>query len=210
MARLTNGINGPLKGKVGSVIASSMNGVEYLKGQHKKRTKKVSKKELGNRKKFTATQAWLKPLLHFLRDGYKNYSPTVYGFVAAKSYLHKNALRQDETGFDILPELMKVSYGTLPLSNNLQVKQLNEKELEFTWDTTCPQGADPDDQVMLLAYNDIDHLAFFTTTGQFRKTGKDTLSIEGKAGQRFHVYMAFSAADRLRQSDSVYLGEIVV
>jgi hypothetical protein len=61
MGRLLTGINGPIYGKVGSVIGSSRNGVPYIKGLYKKRTLKVSEKELANRQKFAAAQAWLRP-----------------------------------------------------------------------------------------------------------------------------------------------------
>jgi hypothetical protein len=209
MARLTNGINGSFRGKVGSVIGSSNNGVDYIKGPHKKRTTNVSGKELDNREKFSVAQAWLKPLLHFVREGYKSYGQKSYGFVAAKSHLLKHAMNRDENGFNILPKLMMVSSGTLPLSENIQVQQLNDRELQFTWDTTCPKDADPDDQAMLLAYSPADNLVFGTTTGQFRKTGKDIIEFYGKAGMRYHIYVAFNAADRSTQSDSVYLGELV-
>ena len=40
MARLINGINGPFIGKAGSVIGYTVNGVGYIKGLYKKRTKK--------------------------------------------------------------------------------------------------------------------------------------------------------------------------
>jgi hypothetical protein len=56
MARLTAGIHGPLVGSIGNVVASSRNGVPYLKGAYKSRTKSVSDRELANRKKFKVAQ----------------------------------------------------------------------------------------------------------------------------------------------------------
>ena len=96
MGRYTSGINGPVLGKVGSVIGSSRRGVPYLKGPYKKRTKKVSKKEMANRNKFALAQEWLKPLLPFVRIGFRGYSERSEGFVSAKSLLLKNAFEGDE------------------------------------------------------------------------------------------------------------------
>jgi hypothetical protein len=79
MGRLINGINGAFEGKVGSVVGSSWKGIPYIKSAYKKRTKKVSAKELANREKFAMAQDWLKPLLPFVREGYKGYSSTVEG-----------------------------------------------------------------------------------------------------------------------------------
>lgn len=78
-------------------------------------------------------------------------------------------------------------------------------------------GLIADDQVMLLAYNiekenEINSgNAFYNLTGQFRKTGNDTLDIlpdNYHPNKIYHIYVAFSAADRSRQSDSIYLGTV--
>jgi len=44
MGRLVAGLFGPVIGKVGTVIGSSRNGIPYLKGPHKNRTKTISEK----------------------------------------------------------------------------------------------------------------------------------------------------------------------
>ena len=76
--------------------------------------------------------------------------------------------------------------------------ELEEEKAEYVYD---------EDQIMMLAY-DIEMVeALYKTTGQFRKTGSDTLSLAGNRGKNYHVYAAFNAADRTNQSDSVYLGE---
>jgi hypothetical protein len=49
--------------------------------------------------------------------------------------------------------------------------------------------------------------AELNTTGQLRNTGVDILHLNRTKGNHFLVYAAFNAADRSRQSDSVYLGE---
>jgi hypothetical protein len=221
MAKLNGSIIGSFSGKVGSVIGSSWKGVPYMKGAHKARTEKISDEEKGNRSKFAMAQAWLKPLLEFIRVGFKGYTPTVEGFIAAKSYLMKNAM--EGTGADtvIIPSKVRVSFGDLPLSENISVKLLPNFYLEFTWNTEIPHGAHSDDQVMLLAYDadhldyrqkqhDLNHFEFHTTTGQFRKTGSDTLQIPNVEGHTYQVYAAFVAHDRSRQSHSVYLGEVKV
>src|SRR5258705_9451927 len=123
MGRLPNGVNGPIVGKVGTVIGSSRNGKPYVKGPHKKRKKKVSKEELGNRGKFAKAQAWLKPLLHFVQEGYLKYKKTSGAFVAAKSYLLLNAFEGVQPDIRINPALMKVSVGELPLSNDMTVEK---------------------------------------------------------------------------------------
>jgi Family of unknown function (DUF6266) len=210
MAKFINGINGPVQGKVGSVIGSSWKGVPYLKGPYKKRTAKVSKKETANRKKFAAAQFFLRPLLDFVRVGFKGYSPLSEGFVAAKSQLLLNAFEGIPPKQGINPALVKLSYGDLPLPNNIKVEKINKDELQFTWDTGDVDLSNAKDQVMLLAYDIANERADYTTTGQFRSNGSDILQINGTKKSTYHLYVAFNAADRSRQSESVYLGTIVL
>jgi len=208
MGRLIGGINGPIQGKVGTVIGSSRNGIPYLKGPYKSRTTKISKKEKENRSKFARAQFWLKPLLEFVREGFKDYSLKSQGFVAAKSYLLRNAFEGTSKDIIINPSLVKVSFGDLPLSGNITAKLTGKDKLQFTWDTDPVAGASPYDQVMMLAYDIENAAAYFNITGQFRNTGSDVLLVNAAKGITYHLYVAFTAADRSRQSHSVYLGEI--
>ncbi len=208
MGRLINGINGPIWGKVGTAIGSSRNGIPYVKGPYSSRTKTVSERELANRKKFAAAQAWLKPLLNFVRIGFKGYSQRSYGFIAAKSWLLKNAFVEDGEGLRIDPALVKVSSGTLPLPENLAVSLTEDGHFRFTWNPVLKNDSiAAHDQIMMLAYDVESEYAKFSTTGQFFDAGADTLTVEQNRGKNFHVYAAFNAYDRSRQSDSVYLGE---
>lgn len=205
MGRLINGINGPIQGKVGTVHGSSRNGIPYLKGPYKSRTLKVSKKELQNRKKFAMAQSWLAPLVKFVREGFRGYSQRSHGFIAAKSWLLRNAIIMNGDEMRIDPALVKVSSGDLPNPNNMIVTQTETGNLQFTWDPSFG-GTDDHDQIMMLAYDLGKPISTFNTTGQFRSVGTETLNMHNAKGS-FHVYAAFNAADRSRQSDSVYLGE---
>jgi hypothetical protein len=206
MGRLLSGVNGPIQGTVGKLIGSSRNGIPYVKGPYKNRTKTVSEKELLNRKKFALAQAWLSPILDFVREGFRGYSQRSQGFIAAKSWLLKNAVVSDGDGFRIDPSLVRVSFGDLPNPKNIAVTQTETMILTFTWDTAY-DGSGLNDQIMMLAYDVTSNMALYKTTGQFRSTGSDILKLSPNFGNNFQVYAAFNAADRSRQSDSVYLGE---
>lgn len=168
----------------------------------------MTKKEKANQSKFARTHHWLKPLLDFIRQGFKDYDYPIEGMNAAMSWNLLNAFESKDLNAPINPALVQVSYGTLPLSNNIAVEKTSAGELLFTWDATRIPDSNPYDQAMLLAY-DIKHAAaYFITTGQFRSTGMDVLNIPATKGRTYHLYLAFTAADRSRQSHSVYLGTI--
>jgi len=208
MGRLINGINGPFIGKVGSVVGSSRKGNPYIKGLPKKRTKNISDKELANRKRFAVAQSWLRPLTVYVRAGFKGYTATAEGFIAAKSYLLHHAMVLEDGNFKVLSPQMKVSFGTLALPSSFEVVQSTANELTFTWDTACPKGTSAFDQAMPLAYDPTSEHACFEITGNFRKDGSMTLRVDATPGTVYQVYLAFCAADRQSQSDSIYLGEV--
>jgi hypothetical protein len=205
MARLTQGALGAINGKLGGMVGATWKGIPYLRSLPGRRSKKRTAKEASNQSKFALIHRWLQPLLVFLREGFKGYSPTVEGFNAAKSYNLRNAFVIVDDKYVVDPSLVLVSHGDLPLADNISC-ELTENELHFSWDTNLPYGANDYDQVMLLAYRPEQTMDCFKTTGEFRKTGKDMLKLH-KAGE-YHVYLAFVASDRSRQSNSVYLGKV--
>ena len=208
MGKLNSGLQGSFGGQVGKVVGSSWKGIPYIKSAYKSRTKKISKKEVANRNKFGMAQEWLKPLLPFVREGFKGYSETVEGYLAAKSWLLRNCFTGDGSNIRIDPALMKVSSGELLLPGDMTVGQTKAGHLQFTWDSTPIPETSGQDQAMLLAYDVENKVAWYTLTGQFRSVGSDTLEIDTKPGRTYQVYLAFTAADRTRQSDSAYLGEL--
>jgi uncharacterized protein DUF6266 len=142
-----------------------------------------------------------------VRQGFKGYAPKVEGFIAAKSYLMKKAMETEKGVTRINPALMKVSFGTLPLSKDIAVKPIENDQLQFTWDPTLVDQGDDYDQAMLLAYDIKKEKATYTIAGEFTHRGSATLLMPNSKGS-FHIWLAFVAVDRNGQSYSIYLGEI--
>jgi hypothetical protein len=211
MATYTDGINGNFKGKVGTVIGSSWRGIPYMKSLHSKRTIPPHKEEQRNRNKFSMAHHWLKPedVKDFVRAGFKGYSPTVEGFLAAKSCLLKNAFTNEGEELIIDPALAQVSYGDLPLPSNITAEKIAPNELQISWDAVGKNTEGACDQIMILAYDIENGEATSTITGQFRYVGEDTIRLSAAIPERtYHIYAAFVAADRSCQSASVYLGTV--
>jgi hypothetical protein len=206
MGKLLNGIHGPFMGKVGNIVGSTWHGMPYIKTKPKKRTTNISKKEKQNRSKFALVHFWLQPVVKFVRDGFRNYSFNSRGFNAAKSYNLKHAVIGTAPDISIDPALVKVSFGTLPIPGNITVEKLDDEHLKFTWDPAAAEDTSFYDQAMVLAYCVEKKYPCYTTTGELRHSGEHIQPV-GK-GLKYHVYFAFNAADRSRQSDSVYLGEV--
>ncbi|HEX6430493.1 MAG TPA: DUF6266 family protein [Niastella sp.] len=210
MGSLKYGNLGQITGKVGDVVVSSWKGKPYVKSVPGERKSPPTVKELNNRKKWAMAQAWLKPVTKFVRRGFNGYTPTVEGFLAAKSYLLKNAFEGEAPEFFINPALVKVSSGELPLPEQITAILISDFLVQFTWDTENIGIFNKYDQVMLLAYDIHNSAAFYKLTGQLRTTGTDALQLKSFSNRVYHLYVAFVAADRSTQSDSVYLGAVNV
>jgi hypothetical protein len=210
MGSIVFGSLGPVKGKVGNIIVSSWKGKPYVKSVPGERKSPPTQKELINRKKWAMAQAWLTPIIEFVRQGFNGYTPTVEGFLAAKSYLLKNAFEGEAPDLIINPALVKVSSGELSLPENIGFSQITAGTIQFTWNTDNINYDNRYDQVMLLAYDVENRYYVLKIIGQFRGTGMDTLQLSLVSHGVYHLYIAFVAADRKSQSDSVYLGAVSV
>jgi hypothetical protein len=213
MAKIEPGVLGAISGKVGGIVGSSWKGIPYVKARNRTRTKSISDKEKANRERFRIAQEWLRPLLKFVRVGFKGYTPTVEGFVAAKSYLMKNAMEGTGAESKVIPSRVLVSYGELPLSDNIRIESVEQlasyTAIHVKWDySTSDRG--PRDQVIMLAYDVENHWSNRQIAGEFRSKGADIIGVPTIAGRTYHIYAAFLAMDRTSQSMSVYLGEVKV
>jgi hypothetical protein len=207
MATYYNGINGPFIGKVGTVVGYILNGKPVMRGLRKhKRTGKEPDEE-ANQFTFRDLHHWLHPLIDFLRVGFKNYGKS-HAYNGAKSYNRIHAMEIVEETEVFNPSKVLVSYGDLPMPENLAV-QLTESGLECTWTIPAVSDFSADyDQLMLLAYDDQAGKARMKLTGQFRNAGRDVLQLRhfSEPGNSFHVFAAFVASDRSRVSNSRYMG----
>ncbi|MGB4398077.1 MAG: DUF6266 family protein [Daejeonella sp.] len=210
MARLINGANGPFSGKVGSIIGYTMNGVGYMKGPYKLRTKAPTAGELLNREKFAAAQSWLSPALNMVRAGFKGYKPSFQGFSAAKSWLMKNALQVIDGKVVIDPSLVKISSGSLRLPEDLNCTFEEPDMFRFKWKPTAPSVLERE-QVMVLIYNIEKGVGYGYVYGNNLSHGEQLVKVElFKGGTTLHCYLAVLATDRSNQSDSVYLGKFEI
>ncbi|MCS3797501.1 DUF6266 family protein [Niastella sp. OAS944] len=111
----------------------------------------------------------------------------------------------------INPALVKLSSGDLPLPASITATQLENTVVQFAWDVAFDsEKANKGDQIMMLAYNDEMKAAVADVMGQLRKNGRDMLTLKAGTPGTYHLYAAFISYDRIRQSDSVYLGSVVI
>jgi hypothetical protein len=99
------------------------------------------------------------------------------------------------------------SFGKLPGAVSPTVTR-DAVGIHFTWENNSEdKWADTDDQVMLLAYDPANNLAYGITSGARRQAKMETLELHPLVGaQELHTWIAFISDDRERVSISSYLG----
>ncbi len=210
MGKASNGMFGAFTGKIGNLVGYYANGNYIIRSIPSKRTRKVSTAEKSNRQKFAIVQAWLKPILDFVRVGFKNYGTSTGGYKAAVADALRNAVKGAYPSQYVDPEFVKVSGGDLHFPVAVSMTLLANHVLQFTWSTEN-EDDDPYDQAMLLAYGHDQDKAVFKETAAFRWLGTDNLVLKpGPVETAYHIYLAFVAQDRSRQSKSRYLGVVTV
>lgn len=211
MAIVTGGINGPFKGKVGSIYGYTMMGKNIIKGAPRKsaKNKRGSVAQNACRSKFTKIQQLLQPILPFIRVGFNMVarSQQISAHNAAKSY---NMLNAFNVAGEIDYHKVLVSFGKLPGPLTAQV-ETDDMGIHVSWTNGAhASGADDSDQVMLLAYSAESETGYFMLSGARRNVGQESLMLfKAKNPLTYHIWMAFITDDRQDISMSRYLGEIV-
>lgn len=208
MAVLKNGILGGFSGKVGNVVGYQSRNQDLMRSVPKPRTSPPTAGELANRKKFHEVQLWLSQIIPFLRVGFQDYAPTYGGFVAAKSYLMKNALVGEKPDQVIDPAKVLVSFGKLNQPTDTSVTINSSSSLTISWNA---EGHYPhDERIMYLIY-EVGNRALSETAGPKRSKGIAEVELPGFfAGKKVLVYLAFIQEDRRDRSNSLFLGEMQI
>lgn len=213
MAKMKNGTFGAPSGKLGKeIIFSSWNGEPYIKSNPGKR-KKPNEKEKKNHQSFgKTTWGFINPLKDLFQISFKEGTVGNRGMFTARNYLMTHAMEKDAEGNAfVLPEKMLISKGSIPQAAEIQMQQISQGELVFSWNPKVShQNATSNDQVLMVAYNVEAEKAVFSIGPAFRRDATASLDVGNLPSGTAHIYFGLLSFDRTRASDSVYLGTVEV
>lgn len=212
MATYSKGINGPFKGKVGTVIGSSWNGIDYMKSlSRRKKNEKPSDAQLGQREKIKIIGKFIRTMTKVISLGFNKNFPGGSGYNNATAYALKNALDTTTTPFSIRYSKVLVTRGEYPNDDNITAEPGSSGLVLFKWENITGLGAaKADDKVVLVAYSSLDNKMIFTSESALRSDGTATLDLEDFKGQMVETYISFLKADGTDVSSSYYTGQMIV
>ncbi len=211
MGKLKNGILGGISGKVGTVTCYDLNGQEIVRSNGTNNNPPTIK-QLNNYQQMTVINEFFAGMEHLLKTGFnpeargttKNYQNL------AIQYNKPNALKGYFPDVEIDYPKIIISAGNLSQAFNPTVEMVAEG-LKFNWDLQHNIYQENSDRVMLLAYAPNSKEMSFNKSGAQRIERCDILKVNpSMRNEPLEVYMSFVSDDRLRASNSQYLGMITV
>lgn len=233
MARLKNGLYGPIVGRIGNTVGYIRLGkaiVRQISPTKKHRVKTEKQKAAFDRMR--VIMEFLSPINRFVNISFKLVvkDTTWIPQNAAVSQNINTAIKGEYPNLELDYPKILVSKGDLLPAENAMVSHViasfdNDHattaivSIKFQWDVD-PGWDYPTKraEVMMVAYLPDNKKAFFSITGARRSAGEDVLqgviSIKdfgNKVKDRFvETYIAFISDDRESISDSIYTGRIIL
>ncbi|MEJ6982232.1 DUF6266 family protein [Pedobacter sp. P351] len=193
MGTYSKGILGSFSGKVGTVVGSNWNGIDYMRSLPKKSSKAPTDKQLEQRVKLALAVGFLKPVSPLLSIGFRKAAANSTGFNVATSLIVKEAITG--TYPDYLIDYTKVmfSQGDLTGPWNAAASSADEAVLTLNWtDNTGSGNAKATDKAKLMIYNPAKSQYVYTTGTAARNAATEAITLPGSfSGDTVEVWMAF-------------------
>ena len=133
MGKYNQGILGAFSGKVGNVVGSSINGVDYMRSLPRKSTKTPTLPQLMQRAKFALMADFLRPLGAVVKVGFQSRKKGLTPYNAASSYNLEHAITGTYPNFVVdYPEVI-FSKGNLLVVTDPEIATTVAAELEINW-----------------------------------------------------------------------------
>ena len=207
MAKLPQGIFGPIIGKVGPVVGAKWKDVSYIRSLPSKSEKPTTPDQLNNREKFKFINEFLMRFHPYLSIGLLNKAKKMTPLNAAYSMNHKQMVLGTFPNFTIDYSKFRWSEGSLPTLIGLQAELTEGNVLALSWQQDNQRTAVFNDQVMLLIYCPDLKVTDGFMNGVNRADKHCNFSINPKfSGHEVEVYISLCSLNRKKIAHSLYLG----
>jgi hypothetical protein len=185
MARLANGVFGPLAGKLGGVVFGSWKGINYGRAYVVPANPQTPSQQT-QRTKMGDCVAWARPIKDSVLNRY-------YGFNLVKRSAFNQFVSQNISLFDGSPAYADIVLGV----GNIQSADFaslsyssGSHALTASWSTTVEWDGLATDKIDALAYNSTKNTYSYISGSPLRSTGSGTIPLTGEeAGDTVYVYL---------------------
>ncbi|HAH26147.1 MAG TPA: hypothetical protein DCL77_20690 [Prolixibacteraceae bacterium] len=212
MAVILNGITGGFSGKVGNIIGGTWKGISYMRSRATSISQPNTAAQLDQRARFGTVGKFLRPLIPFLRVGYKSQAVKKSGYNAAMAYNLENALTGVYPDYAIDYTQVSVSQGMIAEALNPAAVSTTAGEIDFSWEDNSDYGdALATDKAVLVVYNPAKKRVISLQGGNTRVSGSQTITVPASfTGDEVQCYISFQNANGSVLSNSTYVNGLIV
>ncbi len=208
MGIIEKGINGPFKGKAGSVVGSSWKKVSYIKGLQRKTgvKRKPSPEQAIQQQRFKLLNDFLRPLSKILNVGLKPFLAKATGVNAAFSLNYDRAFPAGADADSLNYEALQFSHGSLCTAGAEKAWRENDS-IKVTWNTkTYGMGGEMDDIAYVVVYCPEMDRFFSDAHEATRQDGFAVIDLLGNScSTGLHTWLFFVDKRQKRASPTVYI-----
>ena len=200
------GILGSFSGKVGTVIGSSWNGINYMRSLPRPSSKAATEAQLIVRTKFALAMGFLSPIRPLFEAGYKS-AVGQTGANAATSQIISTIAGPDVQSLAITYPQVLISRGSLTGAEGFSATP-GVASVEVEWlDNGTTGNASPADKAVTLVYCPALSQYSYDLGGALRSVGTQTITLSPSfTGKTVQVWLGFISADGKKASTSVFVG----
>ncbi|MEO7263935.1 MAG: DUF6266 family protein [Ferruginibacter sp.] len=211
MGKISKGILGGFSGTVGTVIGGSWKGIDYMRSQPARRTRRSSEAQLQQQAKFALAIKFVQTMAGLFMISFRNNAVRMTGTNNAQAYTLKNCITGVYPAYTIDYSRVLVSRGDLPNGGNPASAAQPAGIVRFSWvDNSGVGRALPTDKAILVVYCPADNAALYTTGSAARSALLDDMDASIFTGKQVETYLGFISEDGKEIAQSFYTGTLTV
>ncbi len=211
MAKLPEGIFGPIIGKVGPIVGATWKGIPYVRSLAPKSVKPPTPAQFLNNEKFKFTNQFLKPFQPFFNIGFMNKAIKMTPLNVAYSMNYRYTVVGTYPNLYIDYSVFIWSAGMLSVLDEVHFSLEADQRLKVTWQDNHRLNASFDDQVMLLIYCPALKIADGFLSGVSRADMECSFSLDSLfSGYELFLYISVISLNRKKTANSQYLGSVQI
>jgi hypothetical protein len=209
MGKLTNGILGGFRGRVGPVVGSQWRGIEVIRSRPPAKRHKSTVHQSKQQAKMSLMTSFIAPLSGLLNSTYQGVTVRMSCFNRALSYNMRDAIIGDYPEFKINYPYVVLGVGDLRNVESPTLSSDSEGRLTFSWRDNSNEGsARATDQSFAAVYCEQLKRWITLEPGPQRNAGSYTLDVPAFSGKAVHAYIGFLSADARFVTTSLYAGSV--
>ncbi len=212
MAKMYNGLFGPVVGNIGNLVGSSWKGMPYLRTKATRTESYVpTPKQQAQQQRFKLAVAFAQTLTGLLNVSYAPYAIRMTGKNAAISTFLKHAIGGTAPDFHMVYKQVLISQGELPGAVDATAVADGAGGVRFSWTNNGGHGlARHSDKALIAVHCPELNRSLYNTAAADRIAGTATINATAFAGKTVHTWIGFISEDGQLVATSTYTGEMIV